>query len=84
MPVVEISCFEVWREISNFIEGEIDPALRHRMEEHFKACNHCKAVLDGSQNVVALVGDGKAFDLPAGFSSRLKQKLDEHIRKSKA
>ena len=33
--VVEISCEEVWREISDYLEGEINGETRARMEEHF-------------------------------------------------
>ena len=74
--VVEISCEEVWREVSNYLEVEANAELRVRMEEHFKGCKHCTAVLDGTRNVVRLVGDATAFDLPAGFSDRLYQKLN--------
>jgi hypothetical protein len=73
---VEIHCREVWREISNYIEDDVDPALRERMEEHFKGCVHCSAILDGTNNVLRLVGDGRAFDLPAGFSQRLRSRLE--------
>jgi anti-sigma factor RsiW len=75
LSIIEISCVEVWRELSNYIDGEVDPNLRRRMEEHFKTCEHCTAVLDGMRNVVRLVGDDRVFDLPAGFSDRLKQRL---------
>jgi Putative zinc-finger len=77
--VVEISCEEVWREVSNYLEGEIGVELRARMEEHFKGCKHCTAVLDGTRNVVHLVGDARAFELPAGFSNRLYQKLNHKL-----
>lgn len=77
MATIEISCYHVWREISNYIDGEIEPELRRRMEEHFKGCEHCTAVLDGTKNVVRLVGDGRAFELPAGFSERLKKRLEK-------
>lgn len=79
MSVVEISCVEVWRELSNYIDGAVDPELRRRMEEHFKGCEHCAAVLDGTRNVIRLVGDGHAFELPAGFSDRLKKRLQEKL-----
>jgi anti-sigma factor RsiW len=69
--MIEISCEEVWREISNYVDSEIDAELRARMEAHFKACAHCKAVLDGINNVVMLVGDGVEYELPQGFSQRL-------------
>jgi putative zinc finger protein len=79
LATIEISCIHVWREISNYIDGEIDPELRRRMEEHFKGCEHCSAILDGARNVVRLMGDGRTFDLPAGFSERLKKRLEEKI-----
>ena len=79
MAIIEISCLHVWREISNYIDGEIDQELRRRMEEHFKGCEHCTAVLDGTKNVVRLVGDGSTFDLPTGFSERLKDRLQKKI-----
>jgi predicted anti-sigma-YlaC factor YlaD len=77
--VVEISCEEVWREVSNYLEGEISEELRARMEEHFKGCKHCTAVLDGTRNVLRLVGDATAFELPAGFSDRLYKKLNRKL-----
>jgi len=72
---VPISCEEVWREVSNYLEGDLDAGLRQRMEEHFRSCKNCFAVLDGTKNLVQLVGDGQAFRLPAGFSGRLQARL---------
>jgi anti-sigma factor RsiW len=77
MSMVEISCVEVWREISNYIDEAIDPELRARMEAHFKACAHCTAVLDGTKNIVKLLADGVEYDLPHGFSQRLYSKLKD-------
>jgi anti-sigma factor RsiW len=77
MKVIEISCLEVWREISNYIDNEVDPELRARMEAHFKVCAHCTAILDGTQNVVKLVADGVEFNLPEGFSKRLYSRIKE-------
>jgi anti-sigma factor RsiW len=79
LAAIEISCVEVWRELSNYLDGSVDAELRERMEEHFKGCEHCTAVLDGMRNVVRLVGDGQSFDLPVGFSGRLKKRLQEKL-----
>jgi len=75
MSVIEISCLEVWREISNYVDQDVAPELRARMEAHFKSCAHCKAVLDGTRNVVKLVADGVEYQLPKGFSERLYTKI---------
>jgi MEDS: MEthanogen/methylotroph, DcmR Sensory domain len=71
----EISCQEVWREISNFLDGSVQPGLRARMAAHFSRCKHCTAILEGTSNTIRLVGDGEAFDLPPGFAERLQRKL---------
>ena len=77
MKVIEISCLEVWREISNYIDDDVDAELRARMEAHFKVCAHCKAVLDGTRDVVKLVGDGVEYQMPDGFSQRLYDRIKE-------
>ncbi len=57
------------------IDGTLEPAMRQRMELHFKHCAHCKAVYDGTRNAVRLIGDDHVFDLPPGFSDRLFRRL---------
>jgi Putative zinc-finger len=52
--MVEISCERVWREISNYLEGETSTELRALMEEHFKGCKHCTAAgWDSQRNPVS-------------------------------
>jgi anti-sigma factor RsiW len=75
MSVIEISCLEVWREISNYLDDDIDANLRARMEAHFRVCAHCKAILDGTGNVVKLIADEAEYQLPEGFGKRLFDKV---------
>jgi hypothetical protein len=77
VPTIEINCVDVWRELSNYIDDAVDEELRLRMEHHFKGCEACSAILDGARNVIQLVGDGRVFDVPKGFSERLKRRLAE-------
>jgi Putative zinc-finger len=69
------NCEDVWREISNYIDGEVGAALRSEMEEHFKICKRCASVLAGTRNVVQLYGDERMLEVPAGFSRRLEKRL---------
>ena len=77
MRMIEISCLEIWKEISNYIDNDVEPELRARMEAHFKVCAHCTAVLDGTRNVVKLVADGMEYQMPEGFSRRLFGKIKD-------
>ena len=80
MRIIEISCVEVWRQISDYLDDGVDSEMRARLEAHFKVCEHCAAIVDGTRNVVQIVGDGTAFELPKGFSDRLRQRLEEEIK----
>ena len=76
---MEINCEHVWREVSNYLDGEVEPGLRAAVEEHVRGCKHCGAVLDGTRNVVQLVGDERVLEIPVGFEQRLRQRLEaEH------
>jgi hypothetical protein len=72
-----VNCEEVWREISNYLDGGTEPDLRLAMEEHIRGCQRCAAVLDGMRNVVQLYGDERMLEVPLGFSQRLQHRLEE-------
>jgi len=74
-----VRCEEVWHEISNYLEGEVEPAVRAAMEEHFRECKHCTSVLDGTRNVIHLYGDERMVEVPLGFSYRLHRRLEENM-----
>jgi hypothetical protein len=76
---IEIDCEEVWRQISNYLDDAVDPELRAALSSHFKNCSHCSAVLDGTRNVVKLVGDGRAFELPVRAGQTIYNKLNDHL-----
>lgn len=77
MGMVDISCHDVWLEISNYVDQDVAPELRALLEAHFKACAHCKAVVDGTQNVVKLIADGVEYEVPQGFSKRLFERIQK-------
>lgn len=72
---MEISCKEVIRELSEYIDQDVPPALSQEITDHLADCQHCTAVYDGTRNVVRIIGDDRSFDLPAGFSQRLRDRL---------
>lgn len=73
--IIEISCRAVWKLISSFIDGDLDPELRTQLEEHLRKCKHCIALVDGTKNVVHLMADERTFELPSGFAERLRKNL---------
>ena len=72
---MEISCLEVIRELSNYVDQDVQPELRADIEAHLPTCAHCTAIYDGLRNTITLMADGRSFELPIGFSQRLRHKL---------
>jgi anti-sigma factor RsiW len=69
----------VWEHISAYIDGEVDAELRAEIDNHLETCEICSAVLDSTRNVVVLCADDRVFELPAGFSERLHERVEAEI-----
>jgi Putative zinc-finger len=78
-----VNCEEAWREISNYLDGELEAGRRAAMDEHFRGCKRCSSVLAGTRNVVELYGDERMVEVPLGFSYRLQRRLDENAHPSR-
>ena len=78
-----LKCEQVWQEISNYLEGEMDAGLRASMDEHFRTCKSCTSVLEGTRNVIRLYGDERMIDVPAGYGRRLERRLAQNAREAR-
>ncbi|MGA8235134.1 MAG: zf-HC2 domain-containing protein [Candidatus Sulfotelmatobacter sp.] len=79
-----LNCEQVWREISNYVDGDVDVGLRSAMDEHFRGCQRCASVLAGTRNVVRLYGDERMLEVPAGFGQRLEKRLEKRLASNAA
>jgi hypothetical protein len=73
--IIEVDCYQVRRELVNWMEGDLTAELRAQVNLHLQNCQHCTAVYDGARNVIRLLSDEKSIELPPGFSNRLYQRL---------
>ena len=74
-----VNCEHVLEQLSNFIEGEIEPALRAEIEAHLKMCRRCSVVHDSLRKLLVIVADERTFEIPAGYSERLHTFIDQHL-----
>jgi anti-sigma factor RsiW len=78
-----ISCEEVWRDISEYIDGDLDPMQRAALDQHFAESRQCTALLEGMRNVIDLYRDERVLAPPDGFQERLYQRLGETTKPSR-
>jgi len=85
-----VNCELIWREVSNYLEEDVDATLRSAMDAHFQTCAKCRSVLEGTRNLVQLYSDERMIDeymideqtiaVPAGYSRRLEKRLARTVR----
>ena len=78
-----IRCEEVWRDISDYIDEDLDPVQRAALDQHFAECRHCTALLEGTRNVIGLYRDERVLAPSDGFHERLCQRLGETTGRSR-
>ncbi|MBV8476969.1 MAG: zf-HC2 domain-containing protein [Acidobacteria bacterium] len=74
-----IDCEEVWREVSNYLEGESGPAMCAAIEDHLRGCKRCVAVVNGTRNIIRLYGEERIMEVRAGYSERLRHRLETSL-----
>ena len=76
---MKLDCKHIWRELSNYLDGDISPEVRREVEAHVAQCRHCAALLDSTHNVIVLIADERRLELPVGFSARLRERLEREL-----
>jgi hypothetical protein len=74
-----IDCARVLRELSNFIDDDIDPALHASMEGHLRRCRGCSAAHDRTRQILQIFRNPETFPIPSGYSERLHKCLMERM-----
>jgi predicted anti-sigma-YlaC factor YlaD len=82
--MITLSCEEVRREISNYLDDDMSPRMRRLLEAHLDQCRKCAVLLDSTHNVLVLLADEQRFELPDGFSSRVRQMLAKEFENRKS
>jgi len=75
-----ITCDQLCREISNYLEGDLAPSMRAAIDTHLLTCSRCRSLVEGTRNVIRLYGDERMIDVPVGFGQRLEKRLARNAR----
>ena len=68
-----VSCQQVLRELSNYIDNTVDAKLRKQIERHLWMCHRCSIVLDTTKKTIRIYADENVLEVPAGYSDRLRE-----------
>ena len=70
-----MTCQEVQRELSDYLDRELPLEVCAEMQNHFRTCERCAALLQETRDIVLALGDERLVDVPHGYRTRLYRKL---------
>lgn len=79
-----MKCIAVIREVSNYIDGDLDAALRLEIERHLEICKNCLLVVNQTKLTIEIYCAEEAAELPGEMKTRLREALQRKFGESRS
>lgn len=76
-----MKCEELLKMLNEYVDGTVDPAICDEFEKHMAGCNPCQVVVDNIRKTITIFKNGRPYDLPSPFRTKLHDTLREHWQK---
>ncbi len=79
MQDLAATCQEIKQQLSQYLDGELDPAVCAELERHLHGCDNCRVLVDTLNKTILLYRDYGRAPAPNGIHERLIRvlKLDK-------
>ena len=75
-------CRKLFSELSNYLDGDVDPEVRRELEEHIAKCPDCLVIFDTTQKTIRIFQGCEPYPIPEGLHTRLLDTLRQHYEQS--
>ncbi len=79
-----MTCEELLRYLSDYIDHNLDEALTAAAQEHLSTCHNCRVMLDTTQQTIFLFREQGKRTIPAARRQRLFDQLQDAFLQTKA
>ncbi len=76
-----MNCKNVIRELSEYLNSELDSAARAELERHLGKCEDCRLVVDTTKKTIQIFCNSEPIALPGDVRDRLHSALARHLRR---
>ena len=70
------ACRQMLKDLSDFVDGDLDEALCREIERHMSECENCRVVVDTLRKTVVMVHCLPSEILPTDVEERLIRRLE--------
>ena len=74
-----MACKKVIRQLSDYLDGELEPALLKELSRHLEHCEECRIVVDTCRKTIEIYCNTEPLPLPQGVRERLERALAERL-----
>jgi anti-sigma factor RsiW len=74
-----LNCKGVIHELSNYIDGDLDLAMKQEFERHLEHCGDCIMIVDQTRKSIEILCGSQAVSLTEDIRSRLHSALRKKI-----
>jgi len=72
-----LTCKEFLQELSEYLDENIDAAVKAKLEEHIALCPNCWVVCDTTKRTIKIYKGFEPYSVPVDVESRLMAALDK-------
>jgi len=76
-----VKCKKVIRELSDYLDGALEPGLLEDLERHLEHCKDCRLVVDTTKKTIQLFCNSEPAPLPDAVRERLHRALERKLRR---
>jgi anti-sigma factor RsiW len=76
-----VNCKKVVMQLSSYLDGLLDSAMRTDLEEHLSRCTDCRVVVDTCRKTIQIFCNSEPVPLPDDVRQRLHSALLERFRR---
>ena len=77
-----MKCNNIIEELSSYLDGALDPALRADLEVHLQKCKRCRLVVDTCRKTINIYCNADPVPLPDETRSRLHDALKQKLQRA--
>jgi anti-sigma factor RsiW len=74
-----VNCRGVVIEISEYLDGALDPTLKAELEIHISNCKDCRLVVDTTRKTIEIFCNSDPVALPVDVKQRLHEALAKRL-----
>jgi anti-sigma factor RsiW len=75
-----LNCKGVIHELSSYIDGDLDLAMKQELEKHLGHCEDCTMIVDQTKKTLEIFCNSEPVALPSDVHTRLHEALRRRMK----